>query len=124
MVSVSGTRTCLAFSRVLLLASVSMVLAACETDGAGPTAADAPKAAALSARPVTEPAKPESPKTRAAKPNEPAADAEPMTHARAARECWMRTEKGNPREDIDKRADVVNKCIDEKLRSAGTGPKT
>ena len=43
-----------------------------------------------------------------------------MTRSRAARECWMRTEKGNTREDLDKRADLVNKCIDEKMKAAST----
>jgi len=52
-------------------------------------------------------------------------DGEPMTRARAARECWMRTEKANPHQDLDKRADVVNKCIDDKLKAAGSAaPKT
>lgn len=124
MVSASGTRILLALSRVAVLAAATTTLAACETDGSGPAAADAPKAAVVSARPTAEPAKPEAPKTQAARPAEPGADAEPMTHARAARECWMRTEKGNPREDLEKRADLVNKCIDEKLKSAGPGPKT
>jgi hypothetical protein len=37
----------------------------------------------------------------------------------------MRTEKGSNREDLDKRADVVNKCIDEKMKGAGTtSPRT
>jgi hypothetical protein len=58
-----------------------------------------------------------------AKPSEPGT--EPMTRSRAARECWMRTEKGNTREDLDKRADLVNKCIDEKMKAASTpAPKT
>ena len=43
----------------------------------------------------------------------------PMTSTRAARECWMRTEKTSARENLDKRADVVNKCIDEKMKAAG-----
>jgi hypothetical protein len=46
-----------------------------------------------------------------------------MTRARAARECWMRTEKANPHQDIDKRADVVNKCIEDKLKGVAP-PKT
>ena len=56
---------------------------------------------------------------------EPVADSEPMTHARAARECWMKTEKANAHADLDKRADLVNKCIDEKMKAAGApAPKT
>ncbi len=62
------------------------------------------------------------PKTQAAKP---VADPEPMTHSRAARECWMKTEKANAHTDLDKRADLVNKCIDERLKAAGVpAPKT
>jgi len=54
--------------------------------------------------------------TEAAKPVEP-----PMTRSRAATECWMKTEKGSASADLDKRADVVSKCIDEKMKAA---PKT
>ena len=43
----------------------------------------------------------------------------PMTSTRAARECWMRTEKTSVCENLDKRAEVVNKCIDEKMKAAG-----
>lgn len=50
--------------------------------------------------------------TEAAKPAEP-----PMTRSRAATECWMKTEKGSAGADLDKRADIVNKCIDEKLKA-------
>ena len=72
----------------------------------------------------TEASKPEA-KPQAAKPVEPVADSEPMTHARAARECWMKTEKANAHADLDKRADLVNKCIDEKMKAAGApAPKT
>ncbi|HET9175779.1 MAG TPA: hypothetical protein VFN84_05435 [Pseudolabrys sp.] len=48
-----------------------------------------------------------------------------MTRTRAARECWMRTEKGNAHQDLDKRADIVNKCIDDKLKAASmAAPKS
>jgi len=57
----------------------------------------------------------------AAKPPESDEPEEPMTRARAARECWMKTEKGSAGANLDKRADAVNKCIDEKLAAA---PKT
>ncbi|HEX5211452.1 MAG TPA: hypothetical protein VFW22_06945 [Pseudolabrys sp.] len=40
----------------------------------------------------------------------------PMTHRRAAEECWMSTEKGATSMSLDKRADVVNKCIEDKMR--------
>lgn len=44
--------------------------------------------------------------------------AQPMTHTRAAEICWMSTEKGTASMDLDKRADVVSKCIDEKMKGA------
>jgi hypothetical protein len=31
----------------------------------------------------------------------------------------MRTEKGSAHENLDKRAEIVDKCIDEKLKAAG-----
>ena len=93
-------------ARFALLAACALTLAACQTEGTGPTAADAPR-------------------IQASRPPEPAQVAEPMTRSRAARECWMRTEKGSAHENLDKRADVVNKCIEEKMKAAGThSPKT
>jgi len=90
-------------ARFSLLAACALTLAACQTDGGGPTAAEAPRATAAA----------------------PAQSVEPMTHTRAARECWMRTEKGSAHENLDKRADVVNKCIDEKMKAAATrSPKS
>ena len=109
----------------LAVLAVAFALAACETDGTGPSAADAPKAQAASARPEPAASKPETPPMQAVRPAAAADDGEPMTRARAARECWMRTEKANPHQDLDKRADVVNKCIDDKLKAAGAAaPKT
>ena len=35
-----------------------------------------------------------------------------MTHTRAAEQCWMSTEKGAASMSLDKRADLVDKCID------------
>jgi hypothetical protein len=43
----------------------------------------------------------------------------PMTHVQAAEACWMETEKSEARLNLDKRADLVDKCIAEK-----TGEKT
>ena len=105
-VSLAAIRT----AATLAVLTAAIALAACQTDGASPSAADAPKAQSASSE------------LAASKPARPAAaadDLEPMTHARAARECWMRTEKANPHQDLDKRADIVNKCIDEKLKAAG-----
>ena len=121
-VSVSTTRTIRTAVAVL---TAALGLAACETAGTGPSAADAPKAQAASARPESAAAKPDTPPTQAVRPAAATDDGEPMTRARAARECWMRTEKANPHQDLDKRADVVNKCIDDKLKAAGAAaPKT
>ena len=53
------------------------------------------------------------PQAAAAPPVQP-----PMTRSRAASECWMATEKGRADMDLDKRADVVNKCIDQKMKRA------
>lgn len=103
-----------------LLFACALGLAACETDSTGPTSADAPKAAAVSPKPDAT-----VPRPQAVGPSEPMQDPEPMTRSRAARECWMRTEKASAHEDLDKRADLVNKCIEEKMKAAGiTGPKT
>lgn len=127
--SIFETRKIISAARLAVLAA-ALALAACETDGTGPTAAGAPKAEVASAKPdaaapKAEALKPETSKPQAAKPAEPVADSEPMTHARAARECWMKTEKANAHTDLDKRADLVNKCIDEKMKAAGAPtPKT
>jgi hypothetical protein len=107
-------------ARFALLAACALTLAACQTEGTGPTAADAPRAAAAPVQPDAD-----APRVQASRPPEPARVAEPMTRSRAARECWMRTEKGSAHENLDKRADVVNKCIEEKMRAAGTpAPKS
>src|SRR5450759_5589614 len=73
--------------RILLLVLAAAGLAACETTGLGTT-------------------------TEAAKPVEP-----PMTHRRAAEQCWMATEKGSAALPLDKRADIVDKCIAQKMKA-------
>ena len=72
--------------RLLLGALTALALAGCETTGTG-----AP--------------------TQTAKAPEP-----PMTRTRAAEQCWMLTEKAATTMSLDKRADVVNKCIEDKLK--------
>lgn len=79
-------------TRVLLLIAAAAALAGCETTGGTP----APQAATAQV------------------PAEP-----PMTHTRAALECWMKTEKGRADINLDRRADIVTKCIDDKLKAAG-----
>jgi hypothetical protein len=78
--------------RLLLAAFAALALAACETTGAGTGV-----------------------KPEAAKPPEP-----PMTHTRAAEQCWMGTEKGAASMSLDKRADLVDKCIEDKMKG-GSG---
>ncbi len=87
--------------RLALLIVAAGVLAGCETLGgdAGPA-------------------------TQAAKPGEPPKPELPMTRSRAATECWMKTEKGSAGIGIDKRADIVTKCIDDKMKAAAAAPKT
>lgn len=58
------------------------------------------------------------PGVAAAKPAEP-----PMTHTRAATECWMGTEKTAARLSLDQRAEMVDKCIADKMGTAKTEPK-
>jgi hypothetical protein len=99
------------FAAALVVAAAAL-LAGCETDGStpGPVASMTP-----TAKPA-EPAKPE-----AAKPEEPKSQ-EPMTRRVAAEQCWMSTEKGSASMNVDKRADIVTKCIESKMKSAA-GPK-
>jgi len=74
----------------------AVLLAACETTSPGA----APAATAQAA------------------PPEP-----PMTRSRAAEMCWMSTEKGAASQNLDKRADLVNKCIEDKMKGAAA-PKS
>jgi hypothetical protein len=48
---------------------------------------------------------------------------EPMTRSRAATECWMRAEKDYAKTDLDRRADFVTKCIENKMRTAQLAPR-
>lgn len=82
---------------VLLLAAAA--LGGCETTGTG------------------------APGVQAAAPQP--APATPMTHEKAATECWMGTEKTYGKLSLDKRADMVSKCIDQKMgKAAAPAPKT
>jgi hypothetical protein len=42
----------------------------------------------------------------------------PMTRTEAAKECWMATEHGRQDLPLDKRADIVDKCINDKMSAA------
>ena len=41
-----------------------------------------------------------------------------MTHSQAAMECWMGTEKADAHVNLDKRADIVDRCIEQKMKGA------
>ena len=96
-------------TRIILIVAAASLLAACETDGSNSPGPFASLGAS-------------------SKPAEPAGPPEPpMTRSRAASECWMKTEKGSAAANLDKRADVVNKCIDDKMKSVDAkkdAPKT
>ncbi|HXZ45262.1 MAG TPA: hypothetical protein VEH02_00850 [Pseudolabrys sp.] len=115
--SIFDTRNLVSAVRVIVFAAAALAIAACQTDSGNPVAGDAPKAEVAAPKPESAGTKPQ-----AAKPAEPADEAEPMTGTRAARECWMKTEKANPRENLDKRADIVNKCIEDKMKAAAAPP--
>lgn len=51
-----------------------------------------------------------------------AATPEPMTHTQAAEVCWMATEKGHADLPLDKRADIVDQCIKDKMAGRATSP--
>ncbi len=44
-----------------------------------------------------------------------AAPPEPMSHTQAAEYCWMATEHGQADLPLDKRADIVDQCIKDKM---------
>ena len=92
--------------RLLLLVLAAGLLTGCETT-AGAPGAPAAQTAKLADKPA-EPPKPEL----------------PMPRPRAAGECWMGAEKAHASMDIDKRADWVTKCIDDKMKRAQAAPKS
>jgi hypothetical protein len=96
---------CRRIGALAVLAVAAALLSGCETDGSSPG-------------PLAELAAYNGKKDDA-KPPEP-----PMTRTRAAMECWMQTEKGRADASLDKRADFVTKCIDDKLKTAQAAPKT
>lgn len=85
-------------SYVLMVTLAAAALAGCETTGSTPNAT-----AMATATPAKDP---------------------PLTHAKAAEQCWMATEKGHADQDLDKRVDVVDKCIAEKMKAAQAAPKS
>jgi hypothetical protein len=47
-----------------------------------------------------------------------------LARSEAAKQCWMAAEKGRKDMSLDKRADVVTKCIDDKLKAAEATPES
>jgi hypothetical protein len=88
----------------LLLVVAGAALAGCES-----TKSEGPSASALPALPALLASKP--------------AEEPPMTRSRAAMECWMKTEKGSANANLDKRADTVTKCINDKMKTAQAAPR-
>ena len=78
----------------LLLLGSAAVLSACQTDSPGSPSAEAA----------------------------PQEQAKPMTHQEAALQCWMSVEKTHKDLALDKRADVVTKCIDDKMSGKAPPP--
>ena len=97
-------------SQKALLLAAALALAACNTttgDQPGPAAAAGTTGATASAAPDNTPA-------------------QPMTRTQAASECWMKAEKleGDKR-NIDSRLSYVEKCINDKTKTAQpAAPKT
>ena len=54
----------------------------------------------------------------------PQAAAAPVTHEQAALDCWMATEKDAARLGLDKRADLVDKCIADKMSGKDSSKQT
>jgi hypothetical protein len=44
----------------------------------------------------------------------------PLTHTQAAEICWMATERGHADLPLDKRADIVDQCIKDKMAGRPT----
>ena len=53
-----------------------------------------------------------------------AAAPKPPTHEEASLQCWMATEKDAAKMSLDKRADVVDACIDRKMKGEPDAPAT
>lgn len=72
----------------LLLLACTPALTACQTDGPGPSAQASPQEAAT-----------------------------PPTRQEAALQCWSSVDKAHPTMGLDQRADIVTKCINDKMKT-------
>ncbi len=84
-----------------LIAVAALSLAACETTGSPAPAVQAAPVSAASDNPMA--------------PDTVTKTSGPMTHRQAALYCWMSTEHGHADMALDKRADVVDACIKQKM---------
>ncbi len=85
MTAMTSSAARLSPCHAILLIACASALTACQTDSGGPAA-------------------------------EAAAPQVPRTHSEAALECWMSLEKGKGKDlSLDKRADIVTKCIKDKM---------
>ena len=76
----------------LVLLAGTPALTACQTDGPGPSAQASPQEAAKET-------------------------AKPPNHQEAALICWASVDKAHPTMGLDQRADIVTKCINEKMKT-------
>jgi len=58
------------------------------------------------------------PAAQAAAPEAP----QPPSRQQAALQCWMSVDKTHPNMGLDQRADIVTKCINEKMNSTAKAP--
>lgn len=85
----------------LLLLACAPALSACQTDApAGPSAQAASQGASKAA-----------------------ANDEPPTRQEAALQCWSSVDKAHPTMGLDQRADIVTKCINDKMKTQPAAPK-
>lgn len=111
--------------RIVTLLLCAVALAGCaSTDAAQDTAvAVAPPPAAPAAAEPPRTVAPGSPRStlprgsfRQAAPAPTTEDDGPMTREKIASQCWMKAEANNVRLSLDKRAEIVDKCVNERLR--------
>jgi len=77
----------------LLLLACTPALTACQTDGPSPSAQASPQEAAKEA-------------------------AKPPTRQEVALQCWASVDKAHKDAGLDQRADIVTKCINDKMNAA------
>ena len=76
----------------LVLLACTPALAACQTDNPSPSAQASPQEAAKEA-------------------------AKPPTRQEAALHCWTSVDKAHPSMSLDQRADIVTRCINDKMKT-------